>query len=285
MKSWLTGSRLVSLPFSDHCQPLEDESGDWIELLNHLCNWQRTSGWKYLEIRPSLELDPKVFHTTGLQECASFCFHTLDLRPDLVDLFNNFHKNAIRQPLKRAEREGITTQAGSSESLLRSFYRLLILTRRRHRLPPQPVSWFRNLAKGFEENLTIRVAFKGAQPIAGILTLAHGRSVIYKYGCSDAAFHNLGGMPLLFWEAIQAAKKNDAVLFDLGRSDLDNAGLITFKDRWGSTRTELTYYRQARSSESVLSRDWKMAVVRKACSCLPDSCLTTAGRVLYRHIG
>src|SRR5579872_1318551 len=33
VRSWLTGSRMVSLPFSDHCQPLVDGSNEFRELL------------------------------------------------------------------------------------------------------------------------------------------------------------------------------------------------------------------------------------------------------------
>src|SRR5260370_20997308 len=38
VSSWLTGSRLVSLPFSDHCQPLVDEPEALLELLKFLGN-------------------------------------------------------------------------------------------------------------------------------------------------------------------------------------------------------------------------------------------------------
>src|ERR1700729_3992442 len=31
VRSWITGSRLVSLPFADHCEPLLDETADSCE--------------------------------------------------------------------------------------------------------------------------------------------------------------------------------------------------------------------------------------------------------------
>ena len=42
-----------------------------------------------------------------------------------------------------------------------------------------------------------------------------------------------GGTFLLFWNAIQEAKQNKLRIFDLGRSDCHNNGLITFKNLTG----------------------------------------------------
>ena len=50
--SWLTGARLVSLPFADHCEPLLNEFSHSLEFVNWLrteCDRQR---WKYIEFRP-----------------------------------------------------------------------------------------------------------------------------------------------------------------------------------------------------------------------------------------
>ena len=54
--------------------------------------------------------------------------------------------------------------------------------------------------------LAIHLASKDGQPVAGILTLSFKKTMVYKYGGSDAAHHRLGGMPFLFWRAIQGAK-------------------------------------------------------------------------------
>ncbi len=56
-------------------------------------------------------------------------------------------------------------------------------------------------------------------------------------------FHNLGGMPFLIWKLIEEGKASGTERIDFGRSDLDNQGLIAFKDRLGATGRLLTYYR------------------------------------------
>src|SRR5258708_18597503 len=84
--------------------------------------------------------------------------HKINLRYDLRTLFSNFHKGCIQRKIQRAKRESLEYEADRSESNLAKFYHLLLLTRRRQGLPPQPMAWFRNLRDCFGESLTIRVA-------------------------------------------------------------------------------------------------------------------------------
>ena len=50
--SWLTGRRMVSLPFSDHCDPLEDRSDAVREISFFLVEKARKENWNYIETRP-----------------------------------------------------------------------------------------------------------------------------------------------------------------------------------------------------------------------------------------
>jgi lipid II:glycine glycyltransferase (peptidoglycan interpeptide bridge formation enzyme) len=280
IKSFLTGSRIVSLPFSDHCQPLVDTGEDLQQMLETLKTKFRFRQGEYLEIRPlgsAAEF--------GLANGETFWFHQLNLQPGENDIYKGFHKSCVQRKINRAERDGVTTQQGRSEDLLNAFYHLLLLTRRRHQLPPQPLRWFRNLIEFFSDNLQIRVAFKDGRPIASMLTLTDGKNVVYKYGCSDARFHNSGAMPFLFWQAIQEAKRAGAKSFDFGRSEKDNEGLVAFKGHLGGERSELVYQRYPTKQVGKSSSPWRIDIARKAFSMLPDFCLVGAGNLLYRHIG
>lgn len=280
--SWLTGRRLISLPFSDHCEPLVTTSNELSCLLSELERDVGPRGCSYFEIRP-LSVPPVV--ECGLAESQSFCFHRLDLRPTAAELFRGFHKDCVQRKIHRAEREGLAYEQGSSPELQRQFYRLQIITRHRQGLPPQPFAWFRNLAECMGEELKIRVASKDGKPVASILTLQHRRTLVYKYGCSDKTHNNLGGTQLLFWRAIQDAKSQGLLEFDLGRSEWENEGLIRFKDRLGATRSTLTYWRYPASSAVRARNTWEMRIAKQIFSHLPSSCLSAAGRLLYRHVG
>ncbi len=283
VKSWLTGPRIVSLPFADHCEPLVDSASSLATLAGALRERFHPPGWKYIELRPVEEL--ATASAPSFASSAQFCFHRLDLRPTTEELFRACNKKGIQQCLRRAEREELVIEHGHSERLLASFYQLLLLTRRRHRLPPQPLTWFQQLIRSFGDDCVIWIAFHCGQPIAAIVTLAWGRTVVYKYGCSNPAFHHLGSMPTLIWRAIQYAKDRNATCFDLGRSDLDNRGLIAFKDHWGASRSTLHYYRDAGTSSFRPTNLPGSGLARQLFSSLPDSCFEAAGRLLYRHMG
>ncbi|MBZ5676617.1 MAG: peptidoglycan bridge formation glycyltransferase FemA/FemB family protein [Acidobacteriia bacterium] len=284
VESWMTGRRLVSVPFSDHCDLLVDAPADLAAIVRALEPRQQTV--RYVEIRPRHSLEGA---SVGSHSTFSYCLHQLDLRPDLDTLFNDCHKDSTQRKIRRAAREGLICEEGRSESLLDSFYGLMLLTRRRHRIPPQPRRWFQNLIDCFGEALKIRVAVKDKMPIAGMLTLRYKDTLVYKYGCSDATFHHLGGTHFLFWRSIQEAKQDRLCTFDLGRSDWDDEGLITFKDRWGAQRSTLTYMRFS-SSLSKRGRmspgtDWKARAARTVLGHMPDRILRSAGELIYKHIG
>jgi lipid II:glycine glycyltransferase (peptidoglycan interpeptide bridge formation enzyme) len=92
-------------------------------------------------------------------------------------------------------------------------------------------------------------------------------------------------MPLLFWKAIQKAKENGLREFDLGRTDLDDAGLLAFKDRWGGRRSILAYWRYPAPDPEKTQSAWAMRVARQMITYMPNSLLPAAGKLIYRHVG
>jgi CelD/BcsL family acetyltransferase involved in cellulose biosynthesis len=283
VRSWLTGRRLVSLPFSDHCDPLVDHDEQLPALCAHLELERKREGWRYIELRPQGIRPPSQ---SGLSRSDEFCLHMLDLRPGPEALFRSFHKDSTQRKIRRAERERLSYLDGRTEELLHAFYELLLLTRRRHQLPPQPFAWFCHLADSMGSAMKVRVARHGDHPVAGMVTLRHRDMTVYKYGASDARYHNLGGMHLLFWRTIQEAHGEGCVTLDLGRSELDGEGLLTFKDRWGAPRSTLTYWRNpAPVAKTHAVPAWLVHYARQAFSRVPDGFRVAAGKLLYRHVG
>ena len=282
VSSWITGTRWVSLPFTDHCDPLLNDPAELHDLLEGLrAEAAREPQCRYVELRPLWLMRDE---NAGFQTSATYCFHELDLQPSLEQIFAGFHKNSIQRKISRAEREGLSYEVGNSEPLMAEFYRLLLMTRRRHQLLPQPRTWFRNLVRSGGGQVQIRTARKDGNAIAAMLTLQHGTSVVYKYGCSDGRAHRFGGMPFLFWRLIEESKASGMTAIDFGRSDLEQQGLITFKDRLGATREPLRYYRHSeRQHGHAELKNWRAG--RRLCSILPDGVLSAAGGALYRHMG
>jgi len=282
ISSWLSGRRLVSLPFSDHCSPLVENSEQLTCLLTYLLSKRSREKWSYIEMRPisSVETGSTIFEKSEV-----FFFHKLDLRPSLDEIAQGFHKHCVQRKIQRAAREGLIYEEGRSDSLLNKFYRLLLMTRRRHGLPAQPADWFRNLVSCLGDKAKIRIASKNGRPIASIFTLHYKHMLVYKYGCADHSFNNMGGIQSLFWRAIQDAKKDQLSEFDMGRSDCDKHGLIAFKDRWGATRTDSAYLRYPLKHSQSISNAAQDFLSKYVWSHAPGGALAAAGRLLYKHMG
>ncbi|HEY7390864.1 MAG TPA: GNAT family N-acetyltransferase [Bryobacteraceae bacterium] len=282
LQSRFRGRRLVSLPFSDHCSLIFSSHIQAAELLTSFQQTATAERSKSTEIRPdsALPLDPHKW-----QPSRAFYLHRLDLRPGAAAVFEGFHKDCIRRRIRHAEREKVTVSEGKDSESVRQFYALLIKTRRRHGVPPQPLAWFENLISCLGQSAIIHCARKDGQPIAAILTLLYGKTLYYKYGASDARFHDLGGMPYLFWHAIQKAISDGLEALDLGRSDCDNPGLIRFKERLGAKRAALQYWESLSEGSKRQSTGRPLvSLAHLACRHLPDRFLAGLGELCYRHM-
>ncbi|MGA2569843.1 MAG: GNAT family N-acetyltransferase [Terracidiphilus sp.] len=282
VSSWITGRRAVSLPFSDHAQPLLAEGEDPAQYFASIREQMRRNRWKYVELRPR---QPMSGSDSGLAPDKEYWIHVLDLAPSIDELFRNLHKSSLQRRIKKSSREGLTYERGSSPELLDDFFRLQVMTRKRHQLPPQPKIWFANVLLKLSGSAEIRVARKDGRSVAAIMTLYHKKKAVYKYGCSDHNLHHLAGMPFLFWKLIEECKAAGFTEIDFGRSEMDNEGLVRFKDEFGTRRERLCYLRfpEAEKGKDTVGR--LMPIAGPLFSLLPDSVSSYLGRILYRHIG
>ena len=285
IKSWLTGERIVSVPFSDHCEFLAESDRDVEAILRFLLEKRVDEGWKYIELRPvighaTLETSSPAFYRVN-----EYCLHLLDLRPSLDNIFESLHKDSAQRRIRHAERAGLDYERGNNAKLLKHFYDLFVGTRRHHGLPPQPYSWFANLAKCMGDGLQILLASQNARPLAAVLTLKFKGTAYYKYGASDSRFHKLAATPFLFWKMIQEAKLAGASYLDLGRSDLSNRGLIAFKGHWTRTRVPLFYWRFPAPQKTQVRVASELKFAKQIFAHTPRAVLIATGSLAYRHIG
>jgi hypothetical protein len=287
VESWLTGRRLVSLPFSDHCEPLVDTVEDQDILTAALMRKVEDERWSYLELRPLESFDV----ATSLPRTeVTYAFHQLDLWPDIDTIFSSFHKSSTQRKIRRAEREGLSYREGTTPDLMDDFFRLFTLSRKRQGLAPQSKKWFANLMECFGDAFKVRVALKADVAVAAMITIRHKDTLTYKYGCSDPHFNRMGSMHLLFWNAIQEAKFSGLRFLDFGRCDAGQEGLITFKNRWGARQSVLTYARYGAEEKSthifdLYGSQWKSRAAKFALRHIPPAILPVIGQLMYQHIG
>ena len=278
--SWLTGRRLVGLPFSDHSALLCTDQHNRV-VYSELKRRVEAGDFHHFEVRP---VGVQHFAAYGLGESAEFYLHRIRLNTDPGVVFHHFHKDSVQRKIRRSEREGLTYADGRNEELIRAFYRLLLLTHSRHHTPTQPLAWFRNLVSNLGPAINIRIASKNGEAVAGLITLVHKRTMTYKYGASDTRYHHLGSVAFLFWRAIQDAVGTGMLEFDMGRTNIGDMGLVNFKEHWGARREQLFYWRYPIPTVTRGNR-LGTALSRALLAVAPSPLLRAAGAVLYRHVG
>jgi hypothetical protein len=277
MKSWATGRRLISIPCSDYCEPLVGNIDEFKAMLEEIRFLQKD--WKFVEIRP-LQLSPDL--QSGFALSQSFHFHKLDLGSTIDQLFDSFDKHNVQRRIRRAERAELSYTRGQSEEELIQFYSLMVLTRRRHRWPPPPIEWYRNLLTFLRDSATIHLVCLGERPIAGLFTLTYSSRMTAKYACSDPNFRHLAGPALTFWNSIKEAKSRGLLEYDFGRSDTNNEGLIRFKNRWATRNFILRYWRYPAASVTG-NGTAGTRLAQEVLGRMPIRWFASSGKMLYRH--
>src|SRR5579863_7813986 len=285
VRSVLTGRRLVSLPFSDHCEPLFASDADLAVVIRHLQEVFRQHGWKYFEVRAVSQALGQSIQDSGCVSVGSYFLHTVNLRPALNEVFRSLDRDSVQRRIERADRAGLAERCGNSQDLLQDFYALFVTTRRRRSVPPTPYSWFQNLIKSQGAALEIRSAYSDRTPIAAILTLRFRDVLYYKYGGTDPRFNRFAAMPWLFWRAISSAKAIGISEFDMGRTRTDEEGLLAFKNHWDAHPRHLFYVRYPEAQSTMPPAGWKSRVLKKTFSLMPEPLLRFVGTVIYRHVG
>jgi CelD/BcsL family acetyltransferase involved in cellulose biosynthesis len=267
--------RWVALPFTDECPPLGD-AGHVRALVDDLEGIRTAREIESVELRGDVDAPAGTAVEVGVT-------HELSLDPDPARIRARLHPSQARRNVDRAAREGVTvTFSTDREALLETFYRLHLLTRRRQGVPIQPRRFFVRLwehvlarGSGF-----VVVASLGGRPAAAAVFLDGNRTLTYKFGASDPEL--LGARPnhAVFWAAIEWACLAGRATFDLGRTDVENAGLRAFKSSWGAAERPLVYTGLGQAHAAARDR---ARLLRPVISHAPLVVCRALGEALYRR--
>jgi hypothetical protein len=282
VKSWLTGCRGISLPFTDECEPLGCSRDALNATVESALGQARSRGWKYLETRGGSMLPARFSNAIP---SMTFFTHHLRLEPGLDDLFGSF-ESSVRRAIRRAEKAGLEIEVSTDASAMENYYVLHCKTRREHGLPPQPFRFFQNIqTRILARSMGIIISAKhGSRTVASAIFLMFGREAIYKFGASDPAFQHLRANNLVMWKAIQWCVGKGAKVLNFGRTSLSNEGLRRFKRGWGAEENELHYYKyDLRKNSFVKASDATEGWHTWAFHTMPFFASRFAGAFLYRH--
>ncbi len=281
IRSWLTGCRGVSLPFTDECEVILPEGTTFDDAVQRVKDFGKSRRWETLELRD------RVPGMEGIPPSMEYYVHEMDLSRPEDGIFSGLRAN-VQRNIRRAEKEGVTVESEASSANLREFYRLNCLTRREHGLPPQPIRFFENLREHVlsKGKGTLLLARYRGNCVAGAVFVHHGCQAIFKYGASDRRFQRLRANNLVLWEAIRSYNGRGFRIFSFGRTNIGHAGLRHFKQSWGSSERLLRYYECNLDSGAWGGKKrFRNLPGEKVLSRLPLAVLKAAGTLAYRHIG
>lgn len=280
VNSLLTGRRWVSLPFSDHCQPLYHGDSPPLALFEYLSELQSKNVIPRVEIRSAIPYNGQV-HIDSNQ-----VLHLLRLSTDPQEVFKDFHYQVRKKSIARAERDGVKVRWAKDKEDLDIFYDLHLKTRSRLGVPIQPKRYFELLWQSIigAELGFILLAYMESTPIAGAIFLTYKTTLIYKYSASDMEYRRFRANHLLLWTAIRWGCEHGKTVFDFGRTDVSDTGLCSFKRSWGADEKPLIY--SIVSAKPPQKKNGKLqdvmgSVIRKS----PLWVCRAIGELLYRHYG
>jgi hypothetical protein len=247
VKSFFTGVRGVSLPFSDFCSPLIfDQAIGIFPVLEEVIRLGVTRHWKYFETRSNaLTAD---FSPAG----ERFYGHELDLTPGRSSLLAGLAPS-VRRAIRKAENSNIQVEVTQTLESMFEFYRLHLETRRRHGVPPQPLAFFGHIHREIigPGNGFIVHARLNQTPVASAVFFHAGTEALYKYGASNRQCQCYRANNLVMWKAIEHLCQLGFRRLLFGRTELANDGLRRFKRNWGEREYELKYFRFERAIRPV----------------------------------
>lgn len=276
-----TGCRGVCLPFTDFCEPLVFDPASAGMVRAKLLRLAQERGWKYLEIRGASSVQSKKSSSAG-----TFYGHSLDLRSGSRAIFEGFSSSA-RRAIRKAQRSDVKVCSTNTQAAIVEYYRLHSETRKRHGVPPQPLSFFLSLhdqviSRGFG---FVSLASIGSRAIAGAVFLHFGQRAVFKYGASDVAFQEFRANNLVFWEAIKNLSSSGFTALHFGRTSMENESLRRFKLGWGTREETIEYVKLQENDAAEGGRQKQLQRLSAAFfRRMPSVFNRWVGSVLYPHL-
>jgi CelD/BcsL family acetyltransferase involved in cellulose biosynthesis len=239
VKSLFSGSRLISLPFSDYGGALLSDGDEELkEGLRKALNEFKDSA-KIIEVRGPAANDSDFIAFNYYKS------HVLDLKCTIAELKKKIDKRTIQYSIRKAEKAGVKVREQNDQEGMNQFYRLNVLTRKKHGVPCQPKKFFDNLFKhviqkgrGF-----LLLAYYQQEAVGGGLFLTTEKNIHYKYNASDPdVLGKITPNHALTWHALKKGCEEGFQSFNFGRTSPDNVGLMRYKSMWGSTVLNCAYY-------------------------------------------
>ncbi len=230
----LRGDRIVSLPFSDYCDPLVEDRGSWLQLVGPLLASKVPVTFRCLQ--NSIPLEDGRF-----QSKSPALWHGVDLTRTEEELWRGLDGSA-RQNIRKAQRSGVVVRHGRSIDDVRIFHGMhRNLRKSKYRLLAQPLGFFENIFHEFArfDGINTLIAERDGVAIAGIVLLEWNGTLYYKFNASVDQQHCPND--LLAWTALLYGRERGLARFDFGLSDSAQSGLVRYKRKFATEERPISF--------------------------------------------
>ena len=279
----IKGKRIVSIPFSDYCDPLVKTSRQWETLLNTLLKQQCSLAFRCLH--NNIPLSDKRFNLVNKAK-----WNGIDLKPELNVLWQSLDSSA-RRAIRKAQNSGVIVHNAKDKKELRKFFEMHLGVRKyKYRMLAQPYKFFEHIWEMFvvPENGFLLVAKYDEELIAGIFFLEWQGRLYYKFNASSPEYLHIRPNDRIIWEAIKIAKERGCTFLDLGLTDWDQDGLVRYKQKFSSEEKTIYYLRHIPDHMSKINAQYSGNLLSQltdlfTCKSVPDHITEQAGQLLYRY--
>lgn len=247
IKSFIFGSRIVSMPLSDEGgivlkKNLLLSEEDTKHLLSNIVALLDKEAELHkadlVEIRgysPLMETDYAKENFTKINPYAKF---TLDTSIGYENIRKRYNSNIIKN-LKKADK-CVEISATATAKEISKIYKIYLIQMRQFGSPPLPKKYFITLLN--EKVVKIFIAREEKGTVIGFLMLFTHNNIVYAdLNASLPEYNNYFPKVKLFDESIKWACQDNVKLYDFMRTR-KNSGVFLHKDKWGGKEEPIDYY-------------------------------------------
>ncbi|AMJ99178.1 GNAT family N-acetyltransferase [Alteromonas macleodii] len=244
MKIPMLGKRICSLPYCDVGYGLADNDKVLSEMREFLAAQMRNVTGKKLEIRgiEQSPLDKTQFENKKVRMLLPL--------PESSEILLSSFKSKLRSQIRKAEKNGLTFELGTSNVLVSDFYNVYAQNMRDLGSPVHAEKWFKAVIKSYGQSSLISVVYHDGQPIGGGIIIKSGDNASIPWASTLRDFNRLAPNMLLYWSLLSHCADNGVSVFDFGRSTFEE-GTYKFKKQWGAQPQLLNWQSFDKNNELI----------------------------------
>ena len=277
------GPRIVSLPFTDTCDPLVGDGRGLGRRSWHPLS--RRGVPVHLRCRDDriAEADPRFRVVKRAR------WHVVDVDRPADEIWAALDPSA-RRAIRRARAGGVEVRRLEGEDAVARFHEMHVALRKsKYRLLAQPRAFFTALMARFGPlgSWLPLGAYVDDELVAVTVYLRWGDVLYYKFNTSSAAGLHVRPNNVLLWEGVLLAQSEGCRTLDLGPSDDDQPGLIRFKRHHCGVESEVRFLRHDppgwTDHRGDVMADLGRATQALTAPSVPDAVTAAGGDALYRY--